>query len=511
MRTGSGKRSNYNRTTGSKTGRLYSRRTAKKINKIYLNEEAKIIRTEEYYGNSQDMSRSYTPDEYDDYYDNPSADKKSGITTIILTASVIIAVLALVIVGLALMKPKDTRIDQLKVTHSSEEPTSQKETFGDSASPEIYGVIPIVVYEGHSVAYKAGVYVTDDNDPSPTLEIDNAEVNLSAQGIYPVSYIAKDKDGNVTREVTTVTVLAGKNLVSEDDIYALADKVLETVIPDESISDEMKCLKVYEYLHAIGYIDEVHSEDWMQNAYWMLTKREGDCFCYYSASRLLLTRLGYDVMEVRNNNNYVHYWCLVSIDGGNTWWHFDPCCWSWGEDGVLCLVSDNYLATFTRRHRTSDGRLIHAWDLTNYPSTPAEDFWTEEDRAVIYEGGLIDVNVQYDPNDTRWDNQGWENYQVPNYTEYYDYSYADDYANYGYGEDDYGEDDYTEDDYYEDDYTEDDYYEDDYTEDDYYEDDYIEEEYYEEEYYEENYAEDDYSGDDGGGIDYADEIEEIDY
>ena len=435
MRTGSGKRSSYNRTTGSRTARLYSRRTAKKINKIYLNEEAKIIRTEEYYGESRTAARSFGADEYNDYYDDLSRDRKSGaktkISTIIITASLIIVVLALVIAGLALLKPKDNVVtDLVKAPKTEPESVPASSLYGDSAAPEIFGVIPIVVYAGNSVAYKDGVYLEDDNDPSPVLEIENEGVDLTTPGIYPITYVARDADGNVTREVTTVTVLAGTNLISQEEINKLADLVLETIIPDDTISDEMKCLKVYEYLHAIGYVDEVHSEDWMQNAYWMLTKREGDCFCYYSASRLLLSRLGYEVMEVRNNNNYVHYWCLVSIDGGATWWHFDPCCWSWGEDGILCLVSDKYLSEFTRRHITSDGRLIHAWDLVNYPSTPEADFWTDEDREVIYEGGLIDVEAQYDPNDERWNNDGWESYQVPNYWEAsdwteYDYNYDD--------------------------------------------------------------------------------------
>ena len=123
----------------------------------------------------------------------------------------------------------------------------------------------------------------------------------------------------------------------------------------------------------------------------------------------------------------MHYWCLVSIDGGSTWWHFDPCCWSWGEDGILCLVSDSYLQEFTRRHYTSDGRLIHAWDLTKYPATPDEDFWTDEDRSVIYESGLIDPYAQFD--ESLWDNDGWDNYysfEIPEeYYSYYEYEYED--------------------------------------------------------------------------------------
>ena len=84
---------------------------------------------------------------------------------------------------------------------------------------------------------------------------------------------------------------------------------------------------------------------------------------------------------------------------------------------------------------TSDGRLIHAWDLTKYPATPEEDFWTDEDRAVIYESGLIDVNAEHDPN--VWANEGWDNYQIPySFDIPQEYSFNDEWYGYdpGYAE-----------------------------------------------------------------------------
>ena len=438
MRTGSGNRSNYNRTTGSRTARLYSKRTAKRINKAYQNSQAKRIRNIQY--TEEGWQDDYG--KYDEYYDIPKSRKMKNNnikrSTAIIAASLIVVVLALVIVGLSLLKPVDIKgIGLVQETvdnnssntgnpdNHSEDPSDAAQpetttTFEESDPPVIYGVMPIVVYEGHSVAYKQGIYIKDDNDDNPTLEIENDDVDLSTPGTYIVTYVARDRNGNVTREATTLTVLEGKNVVSDDEIYALADSILDYIITEDEYTDELKCLKIYEYLHAINYVDEVHSEDWMQNAYWMLTLREGDCFCYYSAARLLLSRLGYDVMEVRNNNNYVHFWCLVSLDDGDTWWHFDPTCWSWGEDGILCLVSDDYLSEFTRRHRTGDGRLIHAWDRTNYPATPEYDFWTDEDRAIIYEGGLIELDPEYDPDSDIWDeNNGWDYYPLSYYFEEY--------------------------------------------------------------------------------------------
>ena len=422
MKTGSGNRSDNKRNSGKETAHSNVQNTAKKTARPSTQNAAKKTSrpsTQNTAGKKTTRARSQestvNPSRvvYNDYYDFPRKKKDSGSTvSIVIAACVILAVLALVVAGLALLKPEQRVTgDLVTAAPLGKEEREVKTGNSGSQAPVIYGINPIVVYAGSPVAYKAGVYVEDDTDSNPTLEIDNEEVDLTKPGTYVVTYIATDKDHNETREPNTVTVMPGTNLVSEDKINELADQVLETIIPDDTISDEMKCLKIYEYLHAIGYVDEVHSEDWMQNAYWMLSKREGDCFCYYSAARLLLTRLGYEVMEVRNNNNYVHYWCLVSIDGGNTWWHFDPCCWSWGEDGIICLVSDHYLQEFTRRHYTSDGRLIHAWDMTKYPATPEEDFWTDEDRSVIYESGLIDVDAQYDA--SLWDNEGWDNYQIP--------------------------------------------------------------------------------------------------
>ena len=420
MKTGSGKRNNYNQTTGSKTARLYSRKTANRINQIYQENEK--------------HNNSYTNYGYYETQRRKNRKQKKESSTVFAVVSLIFVILALLVVALVLLRPSESSLVLVEptdvmagdTTGEETEETQQTNATAESAPPVIYGVMPIVVYQGHSVAYKSGIRVEDDTDTDPTLEVDNSEVDLSTPGKYLLSYVARDKDGNVTREFTTVTVLEGEDTISDEEIYALADSIIDSIITDD-MTDEMKCLKVYEYLHAINYVDVVHSEDWMQNAYWMLQRRAGDCFCYYSAARLLLNRLGFDVMEVRNNNNFVHYWCLVSIDGGNSWWHFDACCWSWGEDGVLCLVSDNYLTEFTKRHMTSDGRLIHCWDRDNFPATPENDFWTEEDREVIYEDGLIDVDATYD--ESLWGNNSWDDYLADYYYEpsYYEY---EEYYNY---------------------------------------------------------------------------------
>lgn len=143
--------------------------------------------------------------------------------------------------------------------------------------------------------------------------------------------------------------------------YELADKVLDAIIT-EDMDDEEKCRAVYDYLHKIPYVNTVYSDDWVMNGYYMLFKRAGDCFGYYSASRLLLERLGYQVIKMENSNGFTHYWCLVSTDHGETWYHFDPTCWRWGSDAYLCMVTDEELMIYAWMHYATARTMTHDWD-----------------------------------------------------------------------------------------------------------------------------------------------------
>lgn len=246
MRTGTGNRTNYNRTTGSRTARLYSKRTAKNINRVYQQqtreEERRRVR----------QNTRYDQYDYDDYYDRPRSSSKSkgsskSKSTPVIVATMIVIVLAVVFVALALMKPANQPVNNVvqETTPDAaavEQPSTEAAVMEESDPPVIYGIIPIVVYEGHSVAYKQGIYVEDDTDPAPTLEVDNEYVDLSTPGTYIVSYIARDKDGNVTREATSVTVLEGANMVSDEEIYALADSILGKIVNDY-MTDAEKCLR----------------------------------------------------------------------------------------------------------------------------------------------------------------------------------------------------------------------------------------------------------------------------
>ena len=96
----------------------------------------------------------------------------------------------------------------------------------------------------------------------------------------------------------------------------------------------------------IDYIGSADSSSAIAGAYEAFKYKTGDCFTYYAASEILLTRAGIDNMRVtRVGGNSRHYWNLVNI--GEGWYHFDS---SWrrnGDEFVCFMKTDAEVAAYT--------------------------------------------------------------------------------------------------------------------------------------------------------------------
>ena len=117
----------------------------------------------------------------------------------------------------------------------------------------------------------------------------------------------------------------------------------------------------------LWYSDSSDKSDYLQGAYVMMTERSGDCFNYFALSKLMFERLGIDNIDVRKVKNYEgdadHFWSLVSLDGGETWYHFD--CTPRIGGGDFCLITDAELDAYSVSHKNSHNR-----DKSLYPATP---------------------------------------------------------------------------------------------------------------------------------------------
>lgn len=237
----------------------------------------------------------------------------------------------------------------------------------DDVAPVIEGAMNLETYVEDTISYRSGITVSDDQDANPQLEIDNSAVDLSTPGLYDLTYTATDHAGNTTTQTVTVHVYAKKpNHVEPEVIYETVDKLLAKFIrEDMSTRDKVEAVYCWVQMHN-QYASHSEKDDWLQAAYNLLKTRRGDCYSYFALNKLMLQRLGIPTIDVEKVKNHEgdtrHYWLLVSIDEGQTYYHMDNV-WSMS----MCLVTDQELNEFSAKHDNCFNR-----DESLYPATPTE-------------------------------------------------------------------------------------------------------------------------------------------
>ena len=304
--------------------------------------------------------------------------KRNGQFWVNTTAFLIVAVLLLLVLTICwkgvqyLWNGMESILDFLMpeepvISIINPQPTEAEDR--DKNAPVLFGVHNFSVYQGDTISYMSGVAATDDTDKNPTITVDNSDVDLSSPGEYTVTYTATDASGNTSQEKATVTVMEKQEgFVDLDTIYAAADAKLEEIIRDNATMKQ-QVYDVYAwariYLSYGGHSDRT---DWLQTAYVMLIEGKGDCYGYWAVTKLLFERLeipNIDVRKVKNSSDDTdHFWSLVSLDGGDTWYHFDSTP-RYGEGDDFCLVTDAFIDAYSASHKGSHNR-----DKSLYPETP---------------------------------------------------------------------------------------------------------------------------------------------
>lgn len=250
----------------------------------------------------------------------------------------------------------------------------------DTEGPSILCEPVIHVTVGQSVAYKSFVVVNDDYDSDPELKVDNSNVDLSKEGVYKLKYTATDKSGNKTVKKCKLAVSKSKGYVDDEDVWDLVDATLSWVV-DDTMDDIHKVWAVYEYVRHIPYVASNYSYNYMYEGYKILHDNKGDCYGSFSAAKLMLDRLGYQCIPIETDRNGHHYWNMVSIDGGKTWYHFDATDWQqWGTNlPVMCMISSADLNVISELHFGT-----HRYNPKDYPSTPKKSMPVPKDIPEIY-------------------------------------------------------------------------------------------------------------------------------
>lgn len=228
----------------------------------------------------------------------------------------------------------------------------------DMEAPVINGVADLSVFVGDAISYKKNVTVTDNCPEGLVFTVDNSAVNLSAEGIYPVTYIARDFAGNETTAAANVTVRA--KVYDEYEVYALADNVLASIItPDMSPMEKVEAIYRYNQTH-IAYIGHSEKESWVRAAYEGLVEGKGDCYVYACTAKVLLTRAGIaniDIAKIPSRTS--HFWNLVNL--GDGWYHFDTTPRA-SDHPYICMWTEEQLMAYSAIHYGS-----HNYDHSLYP------------------------------------------------------------------------------------------------------------------------------------------------
>lgn len=240
----------------------------------------------------------------------------------------------------------------------------------DTEAPVIEGVKDFVVFTGNTLAYRSGVTVTDNLDSNILLDVDSSKVDLSTPGEYEVVYSATDFFGNTTSVTAKVTVYQNQDSYVElDVIYAEVDALLAKIITDD-MNTRQQVQAIYKWVrNNCRYISHSEKDNWIQAGYRMLQDRKGDCYNYFGITKLMLERLEIPSIDVVKVPNYEgdsnHFWSLVSVDGGETYYHVDTTPRTVPTN--FCLVTDKVMDDFSAGYRNCFNR-----DKSLYPATPLE-------------------------------------------------------------------------------------------------------------------------------------------
>lgn len=224
----------------------------------------------------------------------------------------------------------------------------------DVTPPVITGVHELTL-EGNpdSLDFFGGVTVTDDTDPEPVIKIDDSQVDYTKAGVYPLTYLAVDKAGNVASVDTTLTVKMpeeakdtetkndnGSGDSDKGDPYPLARKVMSGLYGS---SDVETARNIFNWVHKTLWFRLLSGSRSYENAaYRGFTKHNGDCYVYYACCKMLLDEAGIPNMKVERYPRYngnIHYWLLVKLNG--EWYHCDATEGYSDHPGIWFMCTDD--------------------------------------------------------------------------------------------------------------------------------------------------------------------------
>ena len=238
------------------------------------------------------------------------------------------------------------------------------ELYNDSEAPVITGAINRTAYVKETIAYRTGITVTDNLDPAPKLTIDNSEVDLNKEGVYPVTFTATDFCGNsssVTVNVTVEPVPTGYENIEK--LNTRADQLLAKILKPEMTEIE-KAFTIFRWIRVnVPWYGGRVTHNYVDQALKALSGNAGDCYTCTVGCKVLMERAGFEVKYLeRTGAPGLHYWLMVKI--GGQWYHMDPSP-IYVNQFICFLGTDAQLEAFSEIRPN-----YYSHDWSQYPKTP---------------------------------------------------------------------------------------------------------------------------------------------
>ena len=206
-------------------------------------------------------------------------------------------------------------------------------------------------------------------------------IDSSKLGTYTVKYIVTDTAGN--KGAYTLTLIIKNGEYSEQKLMALVEAKAKELGITKEMSKEEQVRKIYNFVHkwvqwgtdesqvskiytalypnADQFSRSTWEEDWVAEAILSFTKRDGDCYSYYSLSKAFFEYFEIENLGIMRSKDAkeagTHFWNVVNIGTKeNPQWYYYDATELAGEfsDGTDngCLMTEAKLKSYI----TSDGR-----------------------------------------------------------------------------------------------------------------------------------------------------------
>lgn len=230
----------------------------------------------------------------------------------------------------------------------------------DTEPPVIEEAESFSVYRDENVAYRKFVTVTDNSDFDVEIDVDSSQVDVSVVGEYPVIYTATDYMGNVTTKELTLSVV--ERTYSDEDLYALIDKLLEQIIT-EDMDETERARAVYDWVkNNIEYTGKSDKNNFNKAAINGLLDFKGDCFTNTAICVACFKRMDMKAKVIKKDpivTLFNHWWLIVNVDGN--YYHMDTCPRT-KDNPEMFLWTDYELKKYSQSHLET-----HNYDRSLYP------------------------------------------------------------------------------------------------------------------------------------------------